>query len=305
MELAVQARLAKNGDAIRNGVRAKHPSLLAGLVYDEHGERLTPTHTVKDGKRYRYYVTQAALLADPLVTGEKRGIPAHDLEELVCGRIQMLLEDPATITDAFQAEGVESPVQRSLLAAAKRWSDAWTKAKLVDVRKFLLMAISRITTKDAAIDILLTRQGLIDALSGSNPSRAELVRREENEIRLTVAARIGRSGSELRLVLPAPDAPPRDPDLPLLKAVARARNWYEKLVSGEVDSPRTIAKRSGLGPRYVARIFQCAFLAPDIVEAILEGRQPPELTLERLRHPLPVSWDEQPMLLGFSAAKAA
>jgi len=86
----------------------------------------------------------------------------------------------------------------------------------------------------------------------------------------------------------------------MLKAIARARSWYESLVSREVDSLRTVAKRTGLGERYVRRIFQCAFLAPDIVEAILDGRQPPELTLERFRHPLPIAWDEQRRVLGFA-----
>ena len=124
---------------------------------------------------------------------------------------------------------------------------------------------------------------------------------KSNGIPLTVEVRLGRTGNELRLILAAPssDGPTRDPDLPMLKAIARARDWYEKLIAGEIDSLSTIAKRTGLGARYVSRIFQCAFLAPDIIEAILDGRQPPELTLERLRHPLPIAWDEQRRVLGF------
>lgn len=90
----------------------------------------------------------------------------------------------------------------------------------------------------------------------------------------------------------------------MLKAIARARSWYERLTSGEVDSLRTIARESGLGGRYVQRIFQCAFLAPDIVEAILNGRQPPELTLERFRHPLPIAWAEQRRVLGFAKTES-
>ena len=79
----------------------------------------------------------------------------------------------------------------------------------------------------------------------------------------------------------------------MIKAVARGYAWYERLVSGEVDSLRAIAEELRVTERYVSRIFRCAFLAPDIVEAILEGRQPPQLTVEKLRLGAPLLWTEQ------------
>lgn len=145
----------------------------------------------------------------------------------------------------------------------------------------------------------------MEALLGTDVSnRTQSASANENSvdgIRLYIEARLGRKGNELRLVLNAPgsDGPTSEPDLSMLKAIARARDWYEKLTSGEVDSLHTIARQRGVGKRYVARIFQCAFLAPDIVEAILDGRQPPELTLDRLRNPLPIAWAEQRRVLGF------
>jgi hypothetical protein len=60
-----------------------------------------------------------------------------------------------------------------------------------------------------------------------------------------------------------------------LKALARARTWHEWILAGEVSGRRAIAQRLGLNERYVSRVLECAFLAPDIVEAILDGRQPP------------------------------
>jgi site-specific DNA recombinase len=56
-----------------------------------------------------------------------------------------------------------------------------------------------------------------------------------------------------------------------------------------------------LDDRYVSRILKCAFLAPDIVEAILEGQQSADFSLERLRNHLPLSWAEQRKQLGFPA----
>jgi len=56
---------------------------------------------------------------------------------------------------------------------------------------------------------------------------------------------------------------------------------------------RVLAKRAGVTRGYVTRILRLAFLAPDITEAILDGRQPPTLTVERLRDPIPLDWNEQ------------
>ncbi|MET0165527.1 MAG: hypothetical protein ABW318_11050 [Vicinamibacterales bacterium] len=99
---------------------------------------------------------------------------------------------------------------------------------------------------------------------------------EEDLVHLRTETTLQRSGSEIRLVV-APgvaDERPARPDESLIKAVARGYSWYERLVSGEVDSLWAIAKELRVTERYVSRILRCAFLAPDIVEAILEGRQP-------------------------------
>lgn len=87
----------------------------------------------------------------------------------------------------------------------------------------------------------------------------------------------------------------------LIKAVARAHDWYGRVVRGELTGGRSIAQATGLDERYVRHIFRCAFLAPDIVESILDGRQPAEMTLENLRTHLPIEWAAQRRLLGFPA----
>jgi site-specific DNA recombinase len=79
--------------------------------------------------------------------------------------------------------------------------------------------------------------------------------------------------------------------------IARAHDWRDQLIAGEVSGPRSIAKQTGLDESYVRRILGLAFLAPDIVEIILNGRQPENLTLEKLRTKLPMSWVEQRRIL--------
>ena len=120
-------------------------------------------------------------------------------------------------------------------------------------------------------------------------------------IRLALEARVKRCGGEMRLVLP-PDPLGQvrsHPVSSLLKALARGHQWYEWILAGEGLYQRSIARKLALSERYVGRILECAFLAPDIVEAILDGRQPSDLTFEKLTRRLPLSWVEQRKYLGF------
>jgi site-specific DNA recombinase len=108
-----------------------------------------------------------------------------------------------------------------------------------------------------------------------------------------------RRGVEMRIVLQG-DSNPTRVDLPLLKAVARARRWSDELLSGRVRSVDELAKRERLDSRSVRRLIPLGFLSPRIVEAIAEGRQPVELTVEALtrRIDLPLLWSAQRQALG-------
>ncbi len=89
-------------------------------------------------------------------------------------------------------------------------------------------------------------------------------------------------------------------DNTLIKAIARARRWQRMLESGKAPSTRQLAEREKINPSYLARIMRLTLLAPDIVEAILDGRQPKGLVLADLSKPFPVEWDKQRVLFGFS-----
>ena len=90
-------------------------------------------------------------------------------------------------------------------------------------------------------------------------------------------------------------------DQPLLKAVARAHRWFDELSSGKASSLAEIAEREGLGVRYIGRLIRLAFLAPDVLASIVQGRQPMSLTAEALtrRVELPLEWRTQKVVLDF------
>ena len=93
--------------------------------------------------------------------------------------------------------------------------------------------------------------------------------------------------------VPAQVRPRSRIDDTFIKALARAFRWrklFETGVDGTVDE---IARAEGINPSYVSRILRLTLLAPDIVEAILDGRQPPALSLARLMKPFPLEWERQ------------
>jgi len=108
-----------------------------------------------------------------------------------------------------------------------------------------------------------------------------------------VPFRIVKRGGRKEMILPDDTHVYRKADDTLVKALARAFRWKQMLESGEFATIADLAKREGIAAPYLTRVFRLAFLAPDVVEAILEGRQPGGVTLQSLRGQLPDEWAGQ------------
>lgn len=145
------------------------------------------------------------------------------------------------------------------------------------------------------LSLTISHAGLFDALGIPALNTAETA---DGVINLPCTLR--RRGIESRLVI-AGDKHPNKTDAKLAKTIATAHDWMDQLVSSKETSVVSIARREQLEDGEVSRVLPLVFLAPDIVEGILSGRQPVELTsrsLKRLK-PLPLSWSDQRRLLGF------
>jgi hypothetical protein len=125
---------------------------------------------------------------------------------------------------------------------------------------------------------------------------------QDEDIPLNIPICLKRRGGETKLVIRSIDAGTAILDRNLISLVAQAHQWIGALETGDSEGVQDIAKRDGTDPSDVGRILQLAFLAPDIVEAILAGRQPIDLTAKRLKRIgiLPMDWDSQRQVLGFS-----
>ena len=114
---AVQAQLASNA-AERNSTRHRQPSLLAGLLFDGDGNRMTPSHAVKKGTRYRYYVSRSLITKDRTEDCAGLRVPAAEIEQLVSSRVRQWLLDPGSIYKATSARFPDPSTQRRLVARA-------------------------------------------------------------------------------------------------------------------------------------------------------------------------------------------
>jgi DNA invertase Pin-like site-specific DNA recombinase len=294
--IAVRDQLAANTSDHRRKAKAAEPSLLAGLLVDARGERLTPSHAVKKGRRYRYYVS-AALITDA-GTDRAQGwrLAAREIEEAVIRILSDALTSPARLVERFGAAGMPSDQVRKLLGRAARMAAALggtpgERAKLV--REL----VEKIIVDEKKIIIRL-RRGLLLGVGDVPPCASEAA--SDSAVELTAAAAFTRRGAETKLVLPglAPQKHSSRCDPALIKAIARGRAWFEELATGRARSLQELAKRDGISRRYIHRLVGLAFLSPQLVGAILQGRQPVELTATRLAElDLPLDWTEQHKLL--------
>lgn len=297
---AVQRSLAVNRRERRNGTGAKDPSLLACLIIDANGKRLTPSHAVKCGKRYRYYVSRS-LVTDPGITSEPSWrLPAVELERLVVRQVGDFLADQNRIWNLCKEAKLPRQEAVSVLKRAQNLAQALLRGPNSAERPLLLHLVKRIVVLADRIVMELSRAGLLEQLSEGEAAESR-AKKGESTIVLTVPCQFRRRGVEMRLVLGGQAGDEVRSDATLIAALVRAHTWWSELCSGKAHSIEHIANREGSDARYVARNLKLAFLAPDITAAILEGRQPPHLTADLLikMSDLPCAWPVQGQRIGF------
>jgi DNA invertase Pin-like site-specific DNA recombinase len=291
---AVQEQLGRNAVVRRRASNVKAPSLLAGLLFDEDGNRMAPSHASKTGRRYRYYVSKPA--TGKLLAADTRWrLPAPMIEDAVLDGICSFLRDRLRLIEALRLSGGR---MKGKLAEASRLSNRMIDARPADQRTFLLDVVKRIEMRRDRVSIILRTQNLRAILGHGAPDNEEVKPETQgkNEFALDLPVRFRRRGVEMKLVITDERKRPPAPDPHLIAAVAKG------LRGGDVQSVRDLAECHGVNQGDVSRILPLGLLAPDIIEAILAGRQPIEMTakrLKRIRH-LPVSWAKQRRILGFA-----
>jgi site-specific DNA recombinase len=300
----VQTRLGENRVERHIGVRVKNPSLLAGLLFDVSGQRMTPTHAIKHGKRYRYYVSRPLIINERTDAVNGQRIPAAEIEQIVANRIRRLLSEPANLFEILGEQATERVLQQSLIARAAAHAANWARMPLLRQRVILLAFVRRVEVGPDHVTVHLRPRRLAAFLEDRLNAADPIVPDDEPTVLLSHPVRLRRAGKEVRIVIDGSDpfAPSPKPDPSLIKAIAKAHRFNDQLLHGGIGRFADLAKGERLHRSYYSQILRLAYLAPDITTAILEGRQPPGLTATMLieHSRLPLSWQRQRSALGFA-----
>jgi site-specific DNA recombinase len=178
--------------------------------------------------------------------------------------------------------------------------------EIVALYTFIRASIVRVQVHMDRIDVAMDQDGvraLIDGVTKKvGPNEQPESETNHQVTTLSIPARLKRTGKEMRIVL-TDGSQPATPDSGLVRLLVRANAIRDLLLADRSLTFEDIAKIEGVVPSYATRLFRLTVLAPDIVTAILSGRQPPELSARRLMDDtrLPLVWNEQRRFLGFAS----
>jgi site-specific DNA recombinase len=253
----------------RTIVRNKSDHLLTGLLFDDAGHRMIPTHATKAGVRYRYYVSTPVLHgeAKTALAGSVSRVPAADIED--------------TVVKSLKAH-----------FAAKQDGSTSRALHLVD----------RGTIAQLVAEIVVHKDRLVVRFKSDHTDEASA---DPDDQSLTIPWKKPPSKRSRRILLPhnasRSDVRPEQFErrARLVTAITRGRRWLDEVVSGRITTIAELCTREKCSVRQVNMTISLAFLAPNLVKAAIEGRLPRGIGVERLRDP-PTEWSRQFEALGLN-----
>lgn len=275
----IQRQLQDGAARMRSTAAAPRQSLLCGKLFDETGDRLTPSHSkTKAGTRLRYYISHR-LVAQ---SGEQHPgawrLPAEELEQRIAGLVRATLS----------RQGIAAPIVSGASAETIGLVSAAVGALLADAStEDILCLVERADITPGTIRLQISAARLaarlaldIDALDADR-----LVTSHPFQLR--------KRGVETRVVLA--DAPTSQDEV-LIRNIARAHAWLARIKAGETFAQ--VSDAEGTSKRRIQQMIDLAFLAPDIVRDVMDGRQPLGFTSDWCKtHELPSDWSKQRALL--------
>jgi site-specific DNA recombinase len=259
---AVQAKLAA-GAAARSLRLRSSSAILAGRIFDERGNRMTPTHTNKKGARYRYYVSHAILQKRENEVGSVPRISAPDVERAVVRAVR-----------EYCASGSNGD------------------ADLIDDRELIAGHVERITVNSSAIEIQLAQAACVEEEHAGHKSS----NRQSKDLSTLTVPWLTPGHSDVKGILHTPAHGTTNISVNrdrILVAIAKARAWVHDLIDGRAASFAEIAKREGKVERHIRLLAPLAFVSPRLLSKIIDGAASPDLTVTGLAQGLAYSWAKQ------------
>ncbi len=271
----IQEQLKSGAARSRRKTQAKARSLPCDKLFDETGDRLTPSHSkTKSGVRLRYYISHRLVAESGVPHPDGWRLPAEDLERKVAELVRSMLAEPG-----FAARVVADASADSVAMLAASLAAIATDGD----RRLMCSLVARIDIAPGTLQLRLDPSLLASRLD-LNPSAIV-----ESALAKSCPFQLRKRGVETKLVL---DDAPSERDETLIRNIANAHVWFDRIRNGETFAK--IAATEDTSKRRIQQMMGLAFLAPDIVCDVLDGKQPLGFTSEwLLRHDLPSDWTEQ------------
>ncbi len=267
----VQKTITANCHEKMLGKKCNNPSLLTGMITDPDGRPMSPAAGKRGSKRYSYYVTRV-IPSDK--NASKWRLPAGEIDRLIIGAITRHL------SSNDRSNGTDPDELSDKLDRYAKWAERLPNMTVPQKRQMLL---------DWKVTVQLTENALNISLQLYPKIPVETI---------TVEAKLVRKGNELKLAL-SPDnkSAKRIADPILLKLMAQAFAAREHFI-GDASSPLV----THYSKQHLSKLARLSYLAPDIVTAIINGSQPPQITARQLLRSgnIPLDWNEQRKQLGFA-----
>lgn len=289
----VQTKLAKQGQGGSSRKVRPRTGVLAGFIYDGEGRAMVLTHTQKGNRRFHYYANRYETRGDSTASR----VSARDIENIVIDQLSQTLASGSQIQSMLLDDSYKSEQLHNVISRCGKLATELGVAKYARKQEVVRKILDRIDLHDDHVVIRVDNRGLLNIVradSSVQPTPANLTI-ELQAIRL-------RRGKALRLVIPptSSDQSVQMRDEKLIALIAESRTIMTQITDNPDKSIPTLAAELGRCRVRMMKVIKLAFLDPDIVTAIVEGRQPLKLTPGKmLASDLPLAWAEQRRVLGF------
>jgi len=267
------------------------------LIVDGNGQRMTPTHAVKKGRRYRYYVSTQLISGTRSDHAKGWRIPAGDIEVLVLDRLRAFLASERDLGEALSRFDLDASAVRSAMANASQLVDDWANMPPNKLRELVRTVVETIRVDDEGLVASLKPRELATTLLGDTCNIPEA--RQPGAIELTIDAKLRRAGKGIRLVVGGGVA--EKPDVQMIALLRNAYATRDALMSGRDATIDALAQRLAVKRDYLSAHMRLTYLAPAIVRALVLGRPAEGLTpagLISLCKDLPHDWQLQRTVVG-------
>lgn len=258
------------------GTKCSSNSLLAGLIFDDKGNRMTPSHSTSHKRRYRYYVSQAIKKYSKITAGSISKIPAGEIEKFVILTTKELLQNKKQMQKMLSCFDVNKQIE--LLKIAKNIED-------YENPKFIRSIVNKVIVLDKRVEITYDARNIKELLSIISRGNEIMLISQEKEIEPITITKLIRISQPSKtgniLILNAKESRVPVPNRYLIKALVKSYYYHKQIHNGKTIAD--LQQEENLkDSKYIRNILNLKYISPDLTEQILNGTQTEEFSLTKL-----------------------